>query len=264
MSRSTIPMALVAAVLVAMVPAAAGATTTCSASMPSTAGFPHTPTQSGVPQVSAVNVSVDAACNLTITDTITNRAAGLQPGDALTWYLNTDQTTTTGDPNLGGADVAVFLQGSTGAATLVPWNPDAGRLDTTLTTTVMRTNFGFTAGLAALSAVPGNVGMIAAASSTGSTDTDFIPSATASGPASLSFAVQFSTTPVSAPPTSKTCVAPKVVGKTLAAAKRALAKSHCAIGTVSRPKAVRRGVTLVVRRQHKVGQRVNLALGKKG
>jgi hypothetical protein len=60
-----------------------------------------------------------------------------------------------------------------------------------------------------------------------------------------------------------TCKPPSVKGKTLAAAKKLLAKAHCKIGKVTRPKHVKRGVTLVVTKQKRKGSTVSLTLGPK-
>jgi hypothetical protein len=55
------------------------------------------------------------------------------------------------------------------------------------------------------------------------------------------------TTPSS--PTTKTCKAPKLKGKSLSTAKAAISKAGCKLGKVSKPKKVRKGAVLVVVRQ---------------
>jgi hypothetical protein len=58
-----------------------------------------------------------------------------------------------------------------------------------------------------------------------------------------------------------TCKPPNVKGKTLAAAKKLLAKAHCKLGKVTKPKHVKKGAQLVVTKQRTKGSSVLLTLG---
>jgi hypothetical protein len=61
-----------------------------------------------------------------------------------------------------------------------------------------------------------------------------------------------------------TCKAPKLKGKTLATAKKLIAKAKpCKLGKVTKPAHVKKGFTLVVTRQSTHGLRVALTLGAK-
>jgi hypothetical protein len=60
-----------------------------------------------------------------------------------------------------------------------------------------------------------------------------------------------------------TCKAPNVKGKTLAAAKKLLAKAHCKLGKVTKPKHPKKGARLVVTKQRTNGSSVLLTLGVK-
>jgi hypothetical protein len=62
---------------------------------------------------------------------------------------------------------------------------------------------------------------------------------------------------------SATCKAPKVKGKTLKAAKKLIAKAHCKLGKVTKPKHVKKGAHLVVTKQKTKGSSVSLTLGPK-
>jgi hypothetical protein len=65
------------------------------------------------------------------------------------------------------------------------------------------------------------------------------------------------------PPPPPSCKAPKLKGKTLAAAKKLIAKAHCQLGKVTKPKHVKKGVRLVVTKQKVSGSSVSLTLGPK-
>jgi hypothetical protein len=62
------------------------------------------------------------------------------------------------------------------------------------------------------------------------------------------------------PPPAATCTLPKLKGKTLAAAKRAITKAGCELGHVKKPK---HGKHLVVKKATKKGSKINLVLGPK-
>jgi uncharacterized delta-60 repeat protein len=68
-----------------------------------------------------------------------------------------------------------------------------------------------------------------------------------------------SPTPRASPRPSK-CKPSKLKGKSLTSARKALRKAHCQLGKVKRPKHVKKGRKLVVSKQAKAGQRVNLTL----
>jgi PKD repeat protein len=63
------------------------------------------------------------------------------------------------------------------------------------------------------------------------------------------------TLPVATPPPPAACSVPRLVGKTLAQAKRALLKAHCRLGAVTRKKASARGVGRVLVQRPKSGTR---------
>jgi hypothetical protein len=62
---------------------------------------------------------------------------------------------------------------------------------------------------------------------------------------------------------AKACKAPSLKGKTLAAAKKLIAKAHCHLGKVTKPKHTKKGVHLVVTKQSKKGSKISLTLGPK-
>jgi hypothetical protein len=68
------------------------------------------------------------------------------------------------------------------------------------------------------------------------------------------------TAPTPAGTTTSTCKPPKLKGKTLAAAKKALLKAHCKLGTVKRPKKVKKGLILVVSKQSGKGPKIAITL----
>jgi hypothetical protein len=65
------------------------------------------------------------------------------------------------------------------------------------------------------------------------------------------------------PPPPTSCKVPNVKGKSLAAAKKAIAKAHCQLGKVTQPKHPKKGQKLVVTRQSSKGSKVSLVLGPK-
>jgi hypothetical protein len=244
---------------------------TCASSTPSQAAFPHTPQEQLVPKVVAIQVTVDGACQLTVQDTVTDRPSGLIDGDSLAWYLNTDGNPSTGSPLFAGADFVVMLLGSyPDRPMLIPYA--SGEFDVEAGTPVARTGFGFTVNINQLNATPGAFTMVGVSQWRGIRSyTDFIPPVTSVQASSVSFPVAFTPTATPAPATDNptaapnvekpACRPPRLIGKSLRAARRAITRAGCQLGTITRPSS-RRG-RLVVVKQRSSGDRVSITLGVK-
>jgi len=69
------------------------------------------------------------------------------------------------------------------------------------------------------------------------------------------------------PPPPVKCVVPKVKGKTLAAAKRAITKAHCSLGKVKRATSVKKKGTVIAQsplpgKRLAKGSKVNVVLSR--
>ena len=84
--------------------------------------------------------------------------------------------------------------------------------------------------------------------------------------ATATFQTNASPPPPSSPPAKK-CVVPNVKRKTLVAAKRAIRKSHCAVGSVKKAFSSKRKGTVISQKpapgtKRAAGGKVNLVLSK--
>jgi hypothetical protein len=109
--KARLAIAIVLGVGLLAVPAALGSN---AQSFPDSVGE-----DAQAPDITSVAVSNDDAGNLTFKVNISNRPA-LTPDMLMLVYLNTDNNTATGDPNLNGVDYVMQLE--PGAVSLFQWN----------------------------------------------------------------------------------------------------------------------------------------------
>lgn len=206
----------------------------------------------GAPEVTTVNAQVKADCTVSVRLGIANRTR-LLPDDAVLIYLNTDGNPATGAKSFGGADQGVGLvadeDGPGYIALLGRWDASAEAIDFENATELdisTTGGFGFTAGIDELGVASGaSLGMSIAALSEpdGEIALDFAPDDEGGV---LSLPIAFSTTatrqtggthtttPAQTPTRDgivrRTCRVPKLKGRTLAGARKALKAAGCRTG----------------------------------
>lgn len=130
-SSAVVLVVAIALALATTAPGSAGAR--CSSSVPGSHRFLDASADAGLglaPEVTAVDVRVDASCRLRVEPTLgdRDRTVGLFPREGVAVYLDTDGSLLTGAPGWAGADVAVVSAGHLGARDL---GPALGRWDGT-------------------------------------------------------------------------------------------------------------------------------------
>lgn len=229
-------------------PAAVAAPATCVSATPAVVTLADAPddAESGAPELSTVRAQVNADCTVTVRLTVTNRTT-LRPDDALLVYLNTDGNPATGARSFGGGDQGVGIvadeDGPGYLALLGAWDPKAEAIDfeNARELDVTRTGFGFTAGIDELRVRSGtSLGISIAALSEPDDDIalDFAPDDEGG---SLELPISYTTTATAAAPATtgtpqrgqlvrRTCKVPRVKGRTVAAARRAIRAAGCRVG----------------------------------
>jgi hypothetical protein len=220
---------------------------TCYSSTPSTQTFADSTGDTTGDDILHVDVTLEAGCGITIDPVL---SAGLTASDSVSTYINTDGNTATGDTFFGGADKAVVVSG------LFPGVPPVLAICTTHPCELSGGKFLTPVGVAGFSTnldelgvgSPTTLGIVVvsfyAPPAPASPDADIAPNV----PPAYAFATSFTTSPPAppgpppppsppasppAPPAAQTqkvskgCTVPKLKGKSVAKAKKALAKAGC-------------------------------------
>lgn len=207
--------------------------------------------EAGAPEVTTVNAQVKADCTVSVRLGIANRTR-LLPDDAVLVYLNTDGNTATGAKSFGGADQGVGLvadeDGPGYIALLGRWDPSAEAIDFENATELdisTTGGFGFTAGIDELGVASGSslgISIAALSEPDGEIALDFAPDDEGG---TLNLPIAFSTTatrqtdgttttPTQTPTRDgivrRTCRVPKLKGRSLAGARKALKAAGCRTG----------------------------------
>lgn len=206
--------------------------------------------EAGAPEVTNVNAQVKADCTVSVRLGIANRTR-LLADDAVLVYLNTDGNSSTGAKSFGGADQGVGLvadeDGPGYIALLGRWDASAEAIDFENATELdisTTGGFGFTAGIDELGVASGtSLGLSVAALSEpdGEIALDFAPDdegGVLALPIAFSTTATRDTTSTTSPtqtPTRdgivrRTCRVPKLKGRTLAGARKALKAAGCRTG----------------------------------
>lgn len=230
--------------------AAFAAPATCVRATPAVVTLADGPSdaETGAPELSAVRAAVNADCTVTVRLTVDGRDA-LRPDDALLVYLNTDGNTDTGARSFGGADQGVGLvadeDGPGYLALLGAWDAAAEAIDfeNARELDVTRTGFGFTAGIDELGVRSGSalgISVAALSEPDGEIALDFAPDDEGGA---LTLPIAYTTTATAATPAPgttgapqrgdlvrRTCKVPRVKGRTVTAARRAIRAAGCRVG----------------------------------
>src|SRR4051812_40693283 len=152
----------------------------CVSSTPSTTSFSDSPVDAGAlaPEVTGGAVSLDVGCGLTANYTIPDQPFGMLSGDFLGWFLNTDNSASTGSrTGFAGSDFAIGRKDT--SAALLKYNPVTDGFDVVK---VLPTagDFGATVNLNDLGATGAATMTIAGAASwtspsTGNSFNDWVP-----------------------------------------------------------------------------------------
>jgi hypothetical protein len=200
----------------------------------------------GAPELGAVRAQVNADCTVTVRLTVNNRPA-LRADDALLVYLNTDGNPATGARSFGGGDQGVGIvsdeDGPGYLALLGAWDPKAEAIDfeNARELDVTPTGFGFTAGIDELRLRSGSslgISVAGLSEPDGEIALDFAPDDEGG---SLSLPIAYTTTATAAGPGTtvepqrgqlvrRTCKVPRVKGRTITAARRAIRAAGCRVG----------------------------------
>jgi hypothetical protein len=220
----------------------------CASSTPAAQSFADDPFDGELglaPEITTVDVSLGAACDLVVLPRLGDRSetAGLIVDEAVSTYIDVDGDPATGSPQWGGADRVVQVIGRNGAdlpPALGSWTGTAFSFAAAVTLPVIGAG-GFAATLDQLGiASPATLGLRVTSSWVGLRDTydDFAP---APGSASFAFPVSFTTAAAPQPagaiappaPAVNTaasrprCTVPKVRRLPAAAARRKLDRAGC-------------------------------------
>jgi hypothetical protein len=243
---------LVTALVAAVIPQAAVASpAACVSAAPAVVTLNDAPSdaESGAPELAAVRAAVNADCTVSVRLTVDNRDA-LRPDDALLVYLNTDGDAATGAQSFGGADQGVGLvadaDGPGYLALLGRWDQAAEAIDFENATELDASTgkgFGFTVGIGELGLHSGTtlgISIAALSEPDGEIALDFAPDDEGGA---LDLPIAFTTTASATPPQTspggtpgrerivrRTCRVPRVKGRTVTAARKALRAAGCRTG----------------------------------
>jgi hypothetical protein len=221
------------------------ASATCYSSTPASSSFSDLTGDTTGPDVLHVDVTLDAGCAITIDPVL---GSGLTGDDVVFTYINTDGNTATGNPGYGGADKVVVVAGAVLGTPPVLYSCPATCDFSQGEILQLVGDAGFSTDLNQLGVPsPTTLGIRALAVRTvPSLVFDNAPEAI--DPA-YAFALSFATSPPVSPPppppppppasppppppaaqtqkVSKGCTVPNIKGKSVAKAKKALAKAGC-------------------------------------
>lgn len=232
----------------AAAPPATAAPATCVSATPAVVTLADAPddAEPGAPELSAIQAQVNADCTVSVRLTVDNRTT-LRPDDALLVYLDTDGNAATGARSFGGGDLGVGIvtdeDGPGHLALLGDWDPQAEAIDfeNARELDVTPTGFGFTAGVDELRVRSGGslrIAIAALSEPDGEIALDFAPDDEGG---TLALPIAYTTTATAASPGTtgtpqrgelvrRTCKVPRVKGRTIAAARRAIRAAGCRVG----------------------------------
>ena len=248
--RTFTRLAALAALALAAVaaPPAVAAPATCVSATPTavTLADAGDDAEPGAPELSAIRAQVNADCTVTVRLTVDNRSA-LRPDDALLVYLNTDGNAATGARSFGGGDQGVGLvadeDGPGYLGLLGGWDAKAEAIDfeNARELDITPTGFGFTAGIDELRVRSGTslgISIAALSEPDGEIALDFAPDDEGG---SIALPVAYTTTATAAAPGTtgapnrgeivrRTCKVPRLKGRTVTAARKAIRAAGCRVG----------------------------------